>query len=1020
MSNPKPVVAGAPPPQLIQVAANVPRWAFFVIFAISGFSGLIYESIWSHYLKLFLGHAAYAQSLVLIIFMGGMAIGSWLAARLSTRWRQPILWYAIVEGTIGVLALVFHKTFVGMAETFYFEILPGVGSPAVGAILKWTAASALILPQSVLLGMTFPLLSAGLLRRYPSEPGGSLAMLYFTNSIGAAIGVLVSGFWLIGLVGLPGTVLSAGLLNVLLALAVWALLKMDAGSSSEAPASTGENKVGAAPTHAGLARLFFFAAGVTGAASFIYEIGWIRMLGLVLGGTTHSFELMLSAFITGLAFGGLWMKRRIDRIADPVRFAGWVQVIMGVLAVLTIPVYVRTFDWMAALLSGLQSTDTGYTLFTAFSHGIALIVMVPATFMAGMTLPLFTHVLLRSGHGEGAIGRIYASNTFGSIVGVVFAVHVGLPLLGLKSLIQFGAALDVALGLLLIYRSAAATRTLWPVLRAVTVGGLALVLVGAVHVDPKRLSSGVYRYRWAQLDDDARMLYYRAGKSANISLVAHGSMLTIATNGKPDASIEMDPAAKRTTDEITMVMAAALPLAYNPGARDVANIGLGSGLTTHTFLGDRDVARVDTIEIERAMVEAAHGFGERVERTFSDARSHIHIEDAKTFFSLEQKRYDAIVAEPSNPWVSGVASLFSEEFYHTLPNYLKPDGVFVQWLQLYEFTDQLAQSVLKALTQTFTDVAIYNTDNGNVLIVAKANGKLAKPDFAHVLNGTLRTELSAVGLKSPSDFLVRQSASLEIIEAILAHSPVPTNSDYFPFVDLYAGRARYREQSATMFHTWGVSTLPVLEMLGMDPFDYTAVGQATFHRTVLINQARLLHDSIVSGGAPLTSELGKTAAVTELITRTCDVTAQQDLLLSSLHTIAQWSLAFLSAEDATALLNKILPADCMTTATPKLAAWVHLYRAVAARDAATMAGAGATVLRQTDIDDSRQYYALTAAMLGNLVDGRPDLSLALWQDRPQALQGAEPTPDVEILIRIAEKRVAEGTLVSQGPGSQLQ
>src|SRR5262245_56460035 len=223
MANPASERSSAPAPELIQVAANVPRWAFFLVFAISGFSGLIYESIWSHYLKLFLGHAAYAQSLVLIIFMGGMAIGSWLAARFAHRWKQPILVYAIVEGVIGVVALLFHKTFVGMADAFYFSILPEIGSSVLGGALKWTAAGALILPQSVLLGMTFPLLSMGLLLRYPSEPGASLAMLYFTNSIGAAIGVLASGFWLIDVVGLPGTIMSAGLLNVLLALTVWML-----------------------------------------------------------------------------------------------------------------------------------------------------------------------------------------------------------------------------------------------------------------------------------------------------------------------------------------------------------------------------------------------------------------------------------------------------------------------------------------------------------------------------------------------------------------------------------------------------------------------------------------------------------------------------------------------------------------------------------------------------------------------------------------------------------------------------
>jgi predicted membrane-bound spermidine synthase len=403
-----------------------PRWLYFVLFTVSGFAGLIYESIWSHYLKLFLGHAAFAQSLVLTIFMGGMAVGAWAGSRYSGRWAMPLLAYVIVEAIIGLLALFFHDVFQSVIDVFYGSILPGIGTPAVGMVLKWSAAALLIFPQSVLLGMTFPLMSAGILRRYPSTPGGSLAMLYFTNSIGAAIGILASGFWLIGKVGLPGTIFTAGMLNLALALAVWILIKLDpepdAGEIAESKTVSGD----ALDTN----RLFLVAAFVTGAASFIYEIGWIRMLSLVLGSTTHSFELMLSAFITGLALGGLWIKRRIDNVGDPVRFSGRVQILMGTAALLTLPVYTLSYDWMAALLTALDRNDAGFAAFSLGSHLIALVVMLPATFLAGMTLPLFTFVMLQSGSGEKAIGRVYAANTFGAIVGVVFAINIGLPLLG--------------------------------------------------------------------------------------------------------------------------------------------------------------------------------------------------------------------------------------------------------------------------------------------------------------------------------------------------------------------------------------------------------------------------------------------------------------------------------------------------------------------------------------------------------------------------------------------------------------
>src|SRR4029079_12838858 len=154
---------------------------------------------------------------------------------------------------------------------------------------------------------------------------------------------------------------------VALALVVWALAKLDPNPACEPIAAPAAEASG----DEGLTTLFLAAAAITGASSFMYEVGWLRMLSLVLGSTTHSFELMLSAFITGLAFGGLWIKRTIDRIEDVVRFSGWVQVLMGATAVLTLPLYVETFDWMAALLNGLQRNDVGYRLFTASSHGIA-------------------------------------------------------------------------------------------------------------------------------------------------------------------------------------------------------------------------------------------------------------------------------------------------------------------------------------------------------------------------------------------------------------------------------------------------------------------------------------------------------------------------------------------------------------------------------------------------------------------------------------------------------------------------
>ena len=421
--------------------SNYARRMLLCVFVASGFTGLIYESIWSHYLKLFLGHAAYSQALVLAIFMGGMALGSGWVARHSLRIRDLLWGYVLVEG---LDRRARRRLPPGVRARLRLLVRDRDSGTAAGVLVhayKWTLGALLILPQSVLLGMTFPLISAGLIRRWPARPGETLAMLYFANSLGAAVGVLVSGFVLIPAVGLPGTVLSAGLLNVALALAVWAVVRRTATATVAPPAVTPSAAPGA------LGRWITTAAFLTGASSFMYELGWIRMLSMVLGSSTHSFELMLSAFIFGLAFGGLWVRRRIERAGDLTAYIGCIMLVMGACAALTLVGYNQMFDFMAWALTAFARTASGYSAFNVVSQLIAALLMVPATFCAGMTLPLLTRALMQDGAGERAIGRIYSVNTVGAICGVLLTIHVLMPAIGVKGVILAGAAIHVTLGL---------------------------------------------------------------------------------------------------------------------------------------------------------------------------------------------------------------------------------------------------------------------------------------------------------------------------------------------------------------------------------------------------------------------------------------------------------------------------------------------------------------------------------------------------------------------------------------------
>src|SRR5229473_1729106 len=409
------------------------RSALFAIFAVSGFAGLIYESIWAHYLKLFLGHAAYAQTLVLAIFMGGMAVGSWISSRLSPRWRNLLTAYAVTEAAIGILALVFHEIFVASTGLAYDAVLPWLGGSA-GAVyaFKWVFSALLIFPQSVLLGMTFPLMTAGVLRAFADRPGRSVAILYFTNSLGAAAGVLVSGFVLVPAAGLPGTLRIAGVINLVVAAAVWWVSPPPTPSTPVLAQGEGRRDR--------TVILLLFAALITGATSFLYEVGWMRMLALVLGSSTHAFELML------------WLVLNLER------------------------------------------SDAGYTLFNLASNGIALAIMLPATFCAGTTLPLLTFYLLKRGHGEASVGQVYAANTVGAIAGVFFAVHLGMPLLGLKHLLSLGGVLDALLGVVLLLRAGGFPRRSVPLSLSAAGALVMAVPIFLLRLDPRQLASGVYRY----------------------------------------------------------------------------------------------------------------------------------------------------------------------------------------------------------------------------------------------------------------------------------------------------------------------------------------------------------------------------------------------------------------------------------------------------------------------------------------------------------------------------------------------
>lgn len=974
----------------------------FVLFVISGFSGLIYESIWSHYLKLFLGHAAYAQTLVLTIFMGGMALGAWVAGRMLTRGIRLLYAYALVELIIGMAGIAFHQVFQMVMDISFNTVIPAISDPLVMYLYKWTVGSALLLPQSILLGATFPLMSNALLRIRPDLPGRSISLLYFGNSIGAAMGVLVCGFYLIAKTGMPGTILTAGIINVLVALTVYAIAK---GLEEAVPAPV-------TMTHQHAPQLVMAASFLTGAASFMYELIWIRMLSMVLGASTHSFELMLSAFITGLAFGGLWIRNRLDRLKNPLFFGAMVQIVMGITALGTLFLYDQTFEFMGFLIQALEKNEAGYRLFLLGSHSIALLIMLPTTFLAGMTLPLFTLILLKNNCGEKSISHIYVSNMLGAITGIVFIIFIGMPVLGLKGSMVLGSGIDLVLGLVLMF---AAAGSAWQT-GTVALASIFIYLTSSVFsgINPRRVASGVFRSGQTMLLESVSVPFYEDGKTASVTVSRLTSgMQTIATNGKPDASIYMSNTNNNAlSDESTQVLMGAIPLSIHPDAKRVAIIGIGSGGTAHSVLAWRGVERLDTIEIEAEMVAGAKYFKAKTGRIFSDPRSFIHLEDARTFLSGTRKKYDLIISEPSNPWVSGVASLYTREFYGHIKGSLNTDGYLVQWLHLYEFNEMLLFTVLRAISEHFQDYRIYAARDNDIVIIARQKGMVPDPQGAILMQKTMQAELSRVGVNNLQDITTRYLANRWLLEPYMAKNAGNANSDYFPLLDLYAPKARFMDENVTFLRELMRSSVPITRiLLHTDDLKGTVITPRLDNSYSMEAWAALqLYRQVVKNEAPhpeVSPALQVSIEYLRNLAMTCAVSGQKDLWLQQLLALATATLPYLSSLDLYDLFSQIRPA-CPGGLPSSQQNWLELISALIQRDYGKVSDITLRLNPLTDgLTPEQRQFLLKSRLFSLYMTGNAGAFIQSLQQYRDKYNRETLPPDVQILEGLVKDRQAK-------------
>jgi len=709
--------------------------------------------------------------------MGGLALGSFIAGKLTARIKRPLLAYGITELFIGLGGMLYHPLYIFATNLFYdSEWSRTLGSNGAETI-KVVIATFSTLPIAVLLGMTFPFIAAGLSRRDGDSGKTSLPLLYFTNSLGACFGILFASYVLIPTLGNANTLRIAGVINFVLFVFFW---RIGRNSVSNIQEIKQQNK-----STINVKWWLLFSV-LTGLTSFVYEIVWIRLLSLLMGSSSHSFDQMLSAFILGLALGGLACRKLLARDFEPLKLLAFAQILMAFFAVCTLYFHVPFWAAMNEAHQIFNQTATGYIFWSFFKYALAVLWMVPTSFFAGMTLPVLTYWLIKKTGSESYVGSVYGWNTIGAIIGSVGTGLLLLPVFQLKGALLLGVFLDLVLGLVILFKFFPAYRK-----NAVFIIICISAFTPSLFMDFRsdRITSGIFRSYLAKKYIEE--IDVRNGKTATISLHESEAGIYVRTNGKADASLSRDRTKTIGGDEITQSATAFIPIAMKNEPYTAAMIGLGSGMGSHYLLADPLLKRLDCIEIEEEMVKLARkGFYPYNHRSFDDPRMFLHIGDARTFFHTQNLSYDVIVSVPSNPWVSGVSSLFSLEFYHHIKRYLNPGGQLVQWLQLYEFNNELLLNIIKSLDKSFKYVSVYRVpDEPDIVIIASDKPVFQKHIERFRTDPVLVKEFETI--KLPWYFFGEQNFLFNAASIRPVLDMVDANSEYIPVVDNKAEQARF-------------------------------------------------------------------------------------------------------------------------------------------------------------------------------------------------------------------------------------
>lgn len=744
------------------------------IYVLSGACALIYEVIWVRLLKLILGNTVYAASVVVSVFLGGLALGAYLMGRRAGRFKNPVRTYAVIEILVAVAAALIPLILKACDAVYVGFFLHVSQSPAMLTVLQVLLCGVILLVPTILMGSTLPLLS-----RHVMAAGGAMGRhvgrLYALNTFGAALGTFLAGFVLLRTMGVWGAIAFAVVVNVLVALAAMrlAILVPDRSEEPAAPqggaAASGSN--GDGWWRAG--GIVLVGAFISGFVSIGYELAWMRSVIFLLGADTYVFAAVLTAYLVGNMLGA-WVASRIShRLRSNAAGFGVTLALLGISGLLYVPSLIgwtKTFmRWIDPLSQGFATTGLiPVSVLIPLAHATALF-LVPS-FLMGLGFPMALEAFFAHRRdAAGTASRIYSVNTLGAVASGLITAFLLLPWLGVQGCVALLGTAGLAFGAVMIWMFAAGQRfrLIAPALLAAT-GILSFVWV------PRDLFRREFiRYSTTDLVD-----------------VVEGVTTTVSVHREKNGDKWLCTSGIQVAgDQLQCVqrMLGHLGILLHPDAQDVLTVGFGTGETTYC-LSKHNPARLDCVEIspELAAMSLKHfshrnlgqRLGDRVNMTFMDAKNYLH---------LTSNKYDLIMTDSISPKAfADNASLYTKEYFESARSHLKPGGMVVCWTP-FNMPPSCFKSVLGTFVESFPYSSVWypvmwkdhfvllvGTEGPQVFAPARIASKMAA-------NPMVRESVNGIRLFDAEDVLACYIGDGADIRGAIGTYGM--NSDYRPFVE---------------------------------------------------------------------------------------------------------------------------------------------------------------------------------------------------------------------------------------------